>query len=69
MPRANVAFGFRAIEDIDEDLGRSAMGLVARPRFERLVAGLVPEKSARCSASTHPALRAMSATGTTRAAR
>jgi hypothetical protein len=32
--------GFRAIEVIDENLGRSASGLVARPGFERLVAGL-----------------------------
>ena len=32
--------GFREIEVIDEDLGRSASGLVARPGFERLVAGL-----------------------------
>src|SRR5690242_8972639 len=32
--------GFREIEVIDEDLGRSANGLVARPGFERLVAGL-----------------------------
>ena len=32
--------GFREIEVIDEDLGRSASGLMARPGFERLVAGL-----------------------------
>jgi Resolvase, N terminal domain len=32
--------GFHEIEVIDEDLGRSASGLVARPGFERLVAGL-----------------------------
>ena len=32
--------GFRDIEVIDEDLGRSASGMVARPGFERLVAGL-----------------------------
>ena len=30
--------GFREIEVIDEDLGRSASGLVERPGFERLVA-------------------------------
>ncbi|MBV6272785.1 recombinase family protein [Alcaligenaceae bacterium CGII-47] len=30
--------GFRAIEVIDDDLGRSASGMVARPGFERLVA-------------------------------
>ncbi len=32
--------GFIDIEVIDEDLGRSAGGMVARPGFERLVAGL-----------------------------
>ena len=32
--------GFIDIEVIDEDLGRSASGMVARPGFERLVAGL-----------------------------
>jgi len=32
--------GFRDIEIIDDDLGRSASGMVARPGFERLVAGL-----------------------------
>jgi excisionase family DNA binding protein len=33
-------WGFRDIEVIDDDLGRSASGMVARPGFERLVAGL-----------------------------
>ena len=32
--------GFRDIEVIDDDLGRSASGMVARPGFERLVARL-----------------------------
>ena len=32
--------GFRDVEVIDDDLGRSASGMVARPGFERLVAGL-----------------------------
>src|SRR3954471_4958317 len=32
--------GFRDVEVIDDDLGRSASGAVARPGFERLVAGL-----------------------------
>ena len=32
--------GFRDVEDIDDDLGRSASGMVARPGFERLVAWL-----------------------------
>lgn len=33
--------GFRDIEVIDDDLGRSASGMVARPGFERLVALVV----------------------------
>src|ERR671910_3469782 len=32
--------GFRDVEVIDDDLGRSASGLVARPGFEKLVAAL-----------------------------
>jgi DNA invertase Pin-like site-specific DNA recombinase len=32
--------GFREVEVIDDDLGRSASGTVARPGFEKLVAGL-----------------------------
>src|ERR1700746_2385055 len=32
--------GFRAVEVIDDDLGLSASGTVARPGFEKLVAGL-----------------------------
>ncbi|SEF03668.1 Resolvase, N terminal domain [Rhizobiales bacterium GAS188] len=32
--------GFREIEVVDDDLGRSASGMVARPGFERLVAWL-----------------------------
>jgi DNA invertase Pin-like site-specific DNA recombinase len=32
--------GFREIEVIDEDLGRSASGMMARPGFDRLVAWL-----------------------------
>src|SRR5215204_7479303 len=32
--------GFREVEVIDDDLGRSASGMVARPGFERLAAGL-----------------------------
>jgi excisionase family DNA binding protein len=32
--------GFRAVEVIDDDLGRSASGMVARPGFEKLVAAL-----------------------------
>ncbi len=33
-------WGFRQVEVIDDDLGRSASGMVARPGFERLVAWL-----------------------------
>lgn len=32
--------GFRIVEVIDDDLGRSASGMVARPGFEKLVAAL-----------------------------
>jgi len=32
--------GFRDVEVIDDDLGRSGSGMVARPGFERLVAEL-----------------------------
>src|SRR5882762_3488247 len=35
---------FRDIEVIDDDLGRSASGMVARPGFERLVAWLCAEE-------------------------
>ncbi|WP_404386337.1 recombinase family protein [Caenispirillum salinarum] len=34
------ARGFRTVEVIDDDLGRSASGMVARPGFEKLVAAL-----------------------------
>src|SRR4249920_4186473 len=36
--------GFRDVEVIDDDLGRSASGMVARPGFERLVAWLCAGK-------------------------
>ena len=32
--------GFHNVEVIDDDLGRSASGTMARPGFDRLVAGL-----------------------------
>ena len=38
------ARGFRQVEVIDDDLGRSASGTVARPGFERLVAWLCAGK-------------------------
>jgi DNA invertase Pin-like site-specific DNA recombinase len=34
--------GFRDVEVIDDDLGRTASGTVARPGFERLVASRTP---------------------------
>ena len=37
--------GFREVEVIDDDLGRSASGMVARPGFERLVAWLCRQPS------------------------
>jgi DNA invertase Pin-like site-specific DNA recombinase len=36
--------GFADVEIIDDDLGRSASGTVARPGFDRLVAWLCPGK-------------------------
>jgi DNA invertase Pin-like site-specific DNA recombinase len=45
--------GFRNVEVIDDDLGRSASGTAARPGFEKLVAGLCAgEVGAPCFAST-----------------
>src|ERR1041384_5266873 len=34
--------GFHAVEIIDDDLGKSASGMVARPGFERLPGSLLP---------------------------
>ena len=39
--------GFSHIEVIDDDLGRSASGMVARPGFERLVAWVMRRRSRR----------------------
>lgn len=44
--------GFRDVEVIDDDLGRSASGAVARPGFEKLVAWCAPARLARLCAST-----------------
>jgi DNA invertase Pin-like site-specific DNA recombinase len=45
--------GFRNVEVIDDDLGRSASGTAARPGFEKLVAGLCAgEVGAPCFATT-----------------
>jgi len=62
--------GFRAVEVIDEDLGRSASGMVARPGFEKLVAALCAitrslARSAPCSASMLPGSRATAVIGIT----
>ena len=55
--------GFREIEVIDDDLGRSASGMVARPGFERLVAWLCAGEIGPCCASTPPVWLATDATG------
>jgi hypothetical protein len=55
--------GFRDVEVIDDDLGRSASGTVARPGFERLVASLCAVRSAPCCASTPPVSPAPAGTG------
>jgi len=57
--------GFRDVEVIDDDLGRSASGTAARPGFDRLVAGCAPERSAPCCASTPRGSHATAATGIT----
>lgn len=54
--------GFRDVEVIDDDQGRSASGTVARPGFDRLVAFCVQAMSAQCFAWTPHALPAMDAT-------
>src|SRR6476620_10505080 len=57
--------GFRDIEVIDDDLGRSPSGMVARPGFERLVAWPCGGVVAPCCASTPPGSPATAATGIT----
>src|SRR3954467_9405300 len=57
--------GFRDIEVIDDDLGRSASGTMARPGFERLVAWLCAGEVGPCCASTPPGSPATAATGIT----
>ena len=56
--------GFADIEVIDDDLGRSASGTVARPGFDRLVASLCAARSAPFCASMRRGSREMVATGT-----
>ena len=58
-------YGFRDVEVIDEDLGRSAAGIVERPGFEQLGHSFAPETLALCSASMPQGLPAIDAAGTT----
>ena len=58
-------WGFADVEVIDDDLGRSASGMVARPGFERLVAWLCAGKvgavlcfDAACNRAAHHVRRA-----------
>src|SRR5271155_513182 len=55
--------GFRDIEVMDDDLGRSASGTVARPGFEKLVAWLCAGEVGLCCVWTRPGLHGMGATG------
>ena len=50
------AHGFRSIEVIDDDLGRSASGMSQRPGFDRLVAWLCAGDVGAVCVSTLPAL-------------
>ena len=56
--------GFHDIEVIDDDLGRSASGMVARPGSNGWLHGCVPERLALCCASTPPGSLVTAATGT-----
>jgi len=57
--------GFVDVEIIDDDLGRSASGTVARPGFDRLVAWLCAGKVAPFCVSMHRGSPGMAATGIT----
>ena len=57
--------GFVDVEIIDDDLGRSASGTVARPGFDRLVAWLRAVKVGAFYASMHPGSRETVAIGIT----
>src|ERR1700733_12873419 len=48
--------GFRSVEVIDDDLGRSASGTVTRPGFEKLVAGLCAGEVGAPRGSPRPAI-------------
>ena len=60
-------YGFEHIEVIDDDLGRSASGTVARPGFDRLVAwlGFAQAKLVPWRALTRLVWRVMAAIGIT----
>src|SRR6202453_865737 len=57
--------GFRDVEVIDDDRGRSASGTVARPGFEGSLHGCAPERSGLSYVSTHPGSPATAAIGIT----
>ena len=57
--------GFVDVEIIDDDLGRSASGTVARPGFDRWSHGCAPGKSALSCASMLPGSRETVAIGIT----
>ena len=57
--------GFVDVEIIDDDLGRSASGTVARPGFDRLVAWLCAGKVGAVYASRRPGLPATVVIGVT----
>ena len=57
--------GFRTVDVIDDDLGRSASGMVARPGSRSLSPPCAPGKSAPCSALTLRGWHARAGTGTT----
>jgi DNA invertase Pin-like site-specific DNA recombinase len=57
--------GFRDIEVIDDDLGRSASGMVARPGFDKLVAWLCAGEVGAVLCFDASRLAALAATGTT----
>ena len=56
--------GFSDVEVIDDDMGRSASGTVARPGFDRWSHGFAPARSAPSCASTRPGSPATAGTGT-----
>ena len=57
--------GFRTVDVIDDDLGRSASGMVARPGFEKLVAALCAGEVGAVLCFDASRWHAMAGTGTT----